>query len=108
MARIGTERTAGSDGSTPRQIYASYEARIGTPISQIPLYLTNCDIADIALALCKNDSNTAYIGHTCLTLFMAYNNARLIAKPDASWLVDFARAKNMQKKMIQRGEKSVL
>lgn len=52
----------------------------------VPLYLTGGDIADIALTLCKNETNTAYIGHTCLTLYMAYNNARLIAKPDVAWL----------------------
>ena len=27
-----------------------------------------------------------YQGHTCLTLDMAYNNARLIAKPESNWL----------------------
>ncbi|NLT48515.1 MAG: DUF3825 domain-containing protein, partial [Clostridiales bacterium] len=29
-----------------------------------------------------------YRGATILTLDMAYNNARLIAKPDVFWLVD--------------------
>lgn len=29
---------------------------------------------------------TCYQGHTCLTLDMAYNNARLIAKPESNWL----------------------
>ena len=28
-----------------------------------------------------------YTGHTCLTLDMAYNNARLIAKPESDWLI---------------------
>lgn len=27
-----------------------------------------------------------YQGHTCLTLDMAYNNARLIARPNSDWL----------------------
>lgn len=39
---------------------------------------------DLALAVTKLD--TCYQGHTCLTLDMAYNNARLIAKPEADWL----------------------
>ena len=27
-----------------------------------------------------------YIGHTCLTVQMAYQNARLLARPTAEWL----------------------
>ncbi len=40
--------------------------------------------ADVALVITKE--NQFYTGHTCLTLKMAYNNARLIAKPDSDWL----------------------
>lgn len=39
---------------------------------------------NLALAVTKLD--TCYQGHTCLTLDMAYNNARLIAKPESNWL----------------------
>ena len=39
---------------------------------------------DLALAVTK--LNNCYQGHTCLTLDMAYNNARLIAKPESNWL----------------------
>ncbi len=39
---------------------------------------------DVALVISKE--NQFYAGHTCLTLKMAYNNARLIAKPDSDWL----------------------
>ena len=39
---------------------------------------------DLALAVTKLDN--CYQGYTCLTLDMAYNNARLIAKPESSWL----------------------
>lgn len=42
-------------------------------------------IPDLALAVTKLD--TCYQGHTCLTLDMAYNNARLIARPESNWLV---------------------
>ena len=41
---------------------------------------------DLALVVTKNSSGNFYQGHTCLTLEMAYNNARLIAKPDSNWL----------------------
>ena len=40
--------------------------------------------AEVALVISKE--NQFYTGHTCLTLKMAYNNARLIAKPDTDWL----------------------
>ncbi len=53
----------------------------------IPLCLINPDIPDLALVVSKDESGTQYLGHTCLTLEMAYNNARLIAKPDSAWLV---------------------
>ena len=39
---------------------------------------------DVAIAVTKKDNS--YQGHTCLTLDMAYNNARLIAKPESTWL----------------------
>ena len=39
---------------------------------------------DVAIAVTKK--NGCYQGHTCLTLDMAYNNVRLIAKPESNWL----------------------
>lgn len=50
----------------------------------LPLYFTNANKPDLALVLTK--VNNIYQGHTCLTLDMAYNNARLIAKPEGNWL----------------------
>ena len=50
----------------------------------IPICLHTPEIADLALACEKADDK--YLGRTCLTLDMAYNNARLIAKPDGDWL----------------------
>lgn len=50
----------------------------------LPLCLMSDDKPDIAIAVTKKDS--CYQGHTCLTLDMAYNNARLIAKPESNWL----------------------
>ena len=32
------------------------------------------------------EKNGYYQGHTCITLDMAYNNARIIAKPESNWL----------------------
>lgn len=58
----------------------------------LPLCLTNISRADLALAVYKikgkalDGSDSFYSGRTCLTLDMAINNARLIAKPDDEWL----------------------
>lgn len=52
----------------------------------IPLYFEDDTRPDLALVLTKSDDGY-YLGHTCLTLDMAYNNARLIAKPESNWLV---------------------
>lgn len=52
----------------------------------LPLFLTiGSTNPDLALVVYKlND--TTYTARTCLTLKMAYNNARLIVKPQSSWL----------------------
>lgn len=51
----------------------------------IPICLIDMEIVDLALAVSKKD--TYYTGNTCLTMDMAYNNARLIAKPSTEWLI---------------------
>lgn len=51
----------------------------------LPLCLRSDDVPDLALVVTK--TGNYYQGHTCLTLDMAYNNARLIAKPESSWLI---------------------
>ena len=50
----------------------------------LPICLTNTTNADVSLAVRWHDGY--YTGHTCLTLDMAYNNARLIACPNSEWL----------------------
>lgn len=52
----------------------------------LPLSLTDDEIVDIALVVEKTKSGN-YIGHTILPLNWAYNNARLVARPDSDWLV---------------------
>lgn len=51
----------------------------------IPISLGDPSKVDLSLAVGKEGN--VYTGHTCLTLDMAYNNARLIAKPESDWLV---------------------
>ena len=50
----------------------------------LPLSLMSDNKADVAIVVTKKGN--VYQGHTCLTLDMAYNNARLIAKPEDNWL----------------------
>ena len=50
----------------------------------VPIDLENKGQADLALAMFK--AKDCYSARTCLTLEMAYNNARLIVKPESDWL----------------------
>ena len=50
----------------------------------LPLCLANPKVADLALVIQRHEG--LYRAATCLTLDMAYNNARQLARPDADWL----------------------
>ncbi|GBF08260.1 hypothetical protein DAERI_330001 [Deinococcus aerius] len=50
----------------------------------LPLCLTRPGVADLALVV--EDLGAFYRASTCLTLDMAYNNARQLARPDRDWL----------------------
>ncbi|MDF5735749.1 MULTISPECIES: DUF3825 domain-containing protein [unclassified Nostoc] len=50
----------------------------------LPLCIGNPQRADLALVVERH--STFYRASTCLTLDMAYNNARQITKPDRDWL----------------------
>jgi hypothetical protein len=50
----------------------------------LPLCLGSPQLADLAIVVEKFDG--FYRASTCLTLDMAYNNARQLAKPDRDWL----------------------
>ena len=52
----------------------------------IPLYFEDDNKPELALTLTKK--NGYYQGSTCLTLKMAYNNARLITRPESNWLAN--------------------
>lgn len=52
----------------------------------LPVYLTNMQKPDLAMTLTVMDGY--YLGNTCLTLEMAYLNARVVARPMAPWLLD--------------------
>ena len=50
----------------------------------LPLCFSNSQRADLALVVERH--STFYRASTCLTLDMAYNNARQLTKPDRDWL----------------------
>lgn len=52
----------------------------------VPVCLQEPHVPDLALTCVKTEDKSKYLGCTCLTLEMAYNNARLIAKPESNWL----------------------
>ncbi len=51
----------------------------------LPLCLGNPNKADLAIVV--EDMGNFYRAATCLTLDMAYNNARQLARPDRDWLM---------------------
>lgn len=55
----------------------------------LPICLTNMDKPDLAMTLTVMDGY--YLGNTCLTLEMAYFNARAIARPVTPWLLDLLK-----------------
>ncbi|HCT91493.1 MAG TPA: hypothetical protein DF613_08970 [Lachnospiraceae bacterium] len=82
---------SGAINSVKKRIEANYKTVVpqwygGNIQLLVPLYLSNPEKPDLALVLSLSDDKTVYYGHTCLTTEMAYNNARLIARPDSYWL----------------------
>ena len=51
----------------------------------LPLCLMDMEQPDLAMTLRPMDGY--YMGYTCLTLEMAYVNARILARPTAPWLL---------------------
>jgi len=52
----------------------------------LPLCLLDTEQIDLAMTLTSMDGY--YLGYTCLTLKIAYVNARLISRPVAPWLLE--------------------
>ena len=58
----------------------------GTIQYLLPICLTDPDKPDLAMTISRMEGY--YVGNTCLTLEMAYSNARLLAVPTAPWLAE--------------------
>lgn len=81
----------GTIGTAKRMLEANYKTAVpqfykGKIQLLIPICLRAPNVPDLALTCMKTDDKSQYLGSTCLTLEMAYNNARLIAKPESNWL----------------------
>ena len=79
----------GSIETMKKKVSANYKLAIpqyyeGKIQLLLPLCLEDDETPSLALTVTK--IGNYYQGHTCLTLDMAYNNARLIAKPESNWL----------------------
>jgi hypothetical protein len=86
----------GAQATMRKRVYRNYKTAIphyyrdrgrgGSVQLLLPICLTNPAQADLALVVQKNREENAYLGSTVLTLDMAYNNARLLSRPDTEWL----------------------
>ena len=81
----------GAIGTAKRMLEANYKTAIpqfykGKIQLLVPICLQTPNVPDLALTCMKTEDKRKYLGCTCLTLEMAYNNARLIAKPESNWL----------------------
>ena len=85
-----------AEATTKKRVYRNYKTAVpqyyrdkgthGGIQLLLPICLENPARADLALVVAKNEGGNAYRGSTVLTLDMAYNNARLLARPDTEWL----------------------
>ena len=79
----------GTIESAKQRVRRSYKTAIpqyykGQVQLLLPLCFSNPQKADLALVVERHQ--TFYRASTCLTLDMAYNNARQLARPDRDWL----------------------
>lgn len=81
----------GSVNNAIKRVTANYKLAVpqyfnGKIQLLLPLCFGKTDSPKLALALTRMEGGY-YQGHTCLTMDMAYNNARLISKPESNWLL---------------------
>ncbi len=79
----------GAIEQTLKRVHRNYKTAVpqyyqGNIQLLLPICMTNPARADLALVVYKEHG--VYLASTCLTLDMAYNNARQLARPDTEWL----------------------
>lgn len=82
--RLAIKRVKRNYKAAVPQFFWDRNAKRGELQLLLPLCMSSPSKADVALVI--NRTNNVYSGETILTLDMAYNNARLLAKPDTEWL----------------------
>jgi hypothetical protein len=83
-----------AESNTRKRVQRNYKTAIpqfyqGRIQLLLPLCLEQPSRADLALVVSRisvDNGSDVYRGNTVLTLDMAYNNARLLARPDSDWL----------------------
>jgi cold shock CspA family protein len=91
---IARQLVSHAASDTEQRVYRNYKTAIpqyfhGSVQLLLPLCLESPDRADLALVVSRHDGADGqgyYRGETVLTLEMAYNNARLLTRPDDEWL----------------------
>ena len=82
--RLAIKRVKRNYKAAVPQYFWDRNASSGSLQLLLPLCLTRPSRADLALVIHREGN--VYSGETVLTIDMAYNNARLLAKPDTEWL----------------------
>jgi len=85
-----------AEATTKKRVYRNYKTAVpqyyrdkgreGSVQLLLPICFEDPARADLALVVAKTEAGDSYRGSTVLTLDMAYNNARLLARPDNEWL----------------------
>ena len=93
---VARQLLTSAEVTTSKRVFRNYKAAIpqyfrdkgkeGSVQLLLPICLENPVKADLALVATKNELGDTYLCSTILTLDMAYNNARLLARPDTEWL----------------------
>ena len=84
--RVNVNHILGDEENLELVVPQGYQGRVQY---LLPVYLTNMQKPDLAMTLTVMDGY--YLGNTCLTLEMAYLNARVVARPMAPWLTELVK-----------------
>lgn len=106
--QLSLSRAVKRVGWNYRLAYPVYDDKRRRLMLLIPLSLNNAaDKPEVALIVERSPKSGKYIGHTILTLSMAYKKARMIMRPEADWLFEPITHK-ASKLEIDKDEKEIM
>lgn len=106
--QLALSRAVKRVGWNYRLAYPVYDDKRRRLMLLIPLSLNNAaDKPEVALIVERSPKSGKYIGHTILTLSMAYKKARMIMRPEADWLFEPV-AHKASKLEIDKDEKEIM